>query len=587
MLFGGWFLPLCLHCCYSLQSLNVLCIPWVMGVGNASLTYTSVDQVDATITTVGWGTLLAKIDIEAAYWLIPVHPDDRCLQAVEWESSIYIDPTLPFGLRSAPKIINAVADALAWQLRQVGIAHVDHYLDNFIVLGSPSTTQCQHAVTILNRELIRLWVPIADHKRDGSAICLTFLGIEIDTVALQLRLPENKLQCLCTLLGEWSTKKQKELESLSLCGLLNHACKVVRAGRSFYTCHPPRGKTPFRLKCWVSVWPSMVADVCPNMERLVLPFPTTPSPREGIRIWHLTFLGMRGMAQVGMGPTTMGQPLIPTVNCREGANSDHIGMCTRGRSWYGQHIQCRCDNQVVVAGVRSRKSKMKGIMHLLRCLVFIEAIHNFHLSAHYIDTRSNHLADNLSHNLQSSFLHKVPQADQTSTSIKQPLLLDSQADWTSPTWMEDSVQFYFQQGLVPSTQKAYQAATRRFHNFCMKYNLMNPFPVTEKLLCSLIAFLANEGLAPQTCKSYLAAVRNVQLSLGLPDPREQSSLPVLKRVQAGISRARMLKGAQARIRLPITIHILEKLFDQHMASSNPERVVIWAVPSIVFFGFFI
>ena len=69
----------------------------------------------------GKGSLLAKIDIESAYRLIPVHPQDRPLQAVEWNREIYVDPMLPFGLRSAPKIFNAVADALEWYLRQSGI----------------------------------------------------------------------------------------------------------------------------------------------------------------------------------------------------------------------------------------------------------------------------------------------------------------------------------------------------------------------------------------------------------------------------------------------------------------------------------
>ena len=48
---------------------------------------------------------MAKIDIESAYRLIHVHPDDRPLQAMSWNGQIFIDPMLPFGL------FNAVADA--------------------------------------------------------------------------------------------------------------------------------------------------------------------------------------------------------------------------------------------------------------------------------------------------------------------------------------------------------------------------------------------------------------------------------------------------------------------------------------------
>jgi len=44
------------------------------------------------------------------YNLIPVHLEDRPLQAMEWQGYIFIDPMLP------PKIFNAVADALNWVL---------------------------------------------------------------------------------------------------------------------------------------------------------------------------------------------------------------------------------------------------------------------------------------------------------------------------------------------------------------------------------------------------------------------------------------------------------------------------------------
>jgi len=127
---------------------------------------------------------------------------------------------------------------------------------------------------------------------------------------------------------------------------------------------------------------------------------------------------------------------------------------------------------------------------------------------------------------------------------------------------------------------------KRFHTFCTKYNVSTPFPLTESLLCSFAAYLANEGLAPQTGKSYLSALRNTQISLGLPDPREQSSLPVLKRVQAGISRTRMLKGPSPRIRLPITAQVMARLHSSLVASANPEKTVIWAVAVTAFFGFF-
>ena len=154
------------------------------------------------------------------------------------------------------------------------------------------------------------------------------------------------------------------------------------------------------------------------------------------------------------------------------------------------------------------------------------------------------------------------------------------------TALETSIQCYFQHGLAPSTQKVYAAAMKRFHTFCASYDVNTPFPLSEHLLCSFAAYLADQQLAPQTIKSYLSALRNTQISLGLPDPREQSSLPILKRVQAGISRIRMLKGSPPRIRLPITAHILEKIHTALISSSDPDKTAIWAIAATAFFGFF-
>ena len=96
-----------------------------------SLSYISVDNVAELVQQLGRGSLLAKVDIESAYRLVPVHPQDRILQAMEWKGNVYVDPMLPFGLRSAPKIFNAVADGLNWCLQQAGVRFSLHYLGRF------------------------------------------------------------------------------------------------------------------------------------------------------------------------------------------------------------------------------------------------------------------------------------------------------------------------------------------------------------------------------------------------------------------------------------------------------------------------
>jgi hypothetical protein len=74
---------------------------------------------------------------------------------------------------------------------------------------------------------------------------------------------------------------------------------------------------------------------------------------------------------------------------------------------------------------------------MLHALAFIEAHHKFHFHPVYINTKLNHLADDLSRNNLPSFLEKVPQANQEPDPLPLSLLnllLDMEVDWTSPRW---------------------------------------------------------------------------------------------------------------------------------------------------------
>ena len=139
-----------------------------------SMCYTTVDEVATLAAQCGKGTLLAKVDTESAYRLLPVHPQDRPLQAMEWEGQIYIDSQLPFGLRSAPKIYNALADALQWILRSAGV-DLFHTKDDILIFGAPATPQCGRALQSTLEMCVGPGVPIAAHKTEGPASVLTFL----------------------------------------------------------------------------------------------------------------------------------------------------------------------------------------------------------------------------------------------------------------------------------------------------------------------------------------------------------------------------------------------------------------------------
>ena len=363
-------------------------------------------------------------------------------------------------------------------------------------------------------------------------MCIIFLGILIDTIAGQLRRPPEKLSRLRGLLQEWGDRKSsmwKEQESLV--GHLNHACKVVRSGRSFlrhmFDSHSSARMQLSRgfhsdLAWWqeIVLQRNGVSFLLPPSHLPQLDMSSDVSGSWGCGAWHQS-----RWLQVQWGPQSQSlsiaeKELVPII----------LACDLWGQAWQGRRVRCHCDNQVLVACLCSRMSKNKGLMHLLRCLVFVMAQHQCHLVAEYIDTKSNHLADDLSRNRAYSFLFKVPEADHHPSPVSLPLLsrlLDRQADWTSPTWRRQFWR-YLQAGLAPSTQKTYQSAMHRFHNFCTTYNVTSPFPLTEQLLCTYASYLADQQHTPQTIKSYLSALRSWQISLGLPDPKTSPPCPCSK-----------------------------------------------------------
>ena len=107
----------------------------------------------------GQGTLLAKMDIKQAYRNIPVHPEDRLLLGMLWEGKAYVDAALLFGLRSAPLIFSAVANALLWIMKQRGVSYADSYIDDFITAGVPNSSECRENCRLMHETCDEVGLP--------------------------------------------------------------------------------------------------------------------------------------------------------------------------------------------------------------------------------------------------------------------------------------------------------------------------------------------------------------------------------------------------------------------------------------------
>ena len=200
-----------------------------------SVQYIKVDDIINGIMSLGRGSLLAKFDVESTYRHVPVLYDDHYLLGMKWQVKYFIDLALPFGLRSALYIFLSFADLLVWILtHNYGINFLLHYLDDFHTLGPHNSPVCQNNVNTCVQLFSEWGIPLHPDKLEGPSTCLMVLGIELDSMMLQARLPQDKFGRIAALLESWSLTQnctRKELESLI--GHLQHACKVIPQGRNF------------------------------------------------------------------------------------------------------------------------------------------------------------------------------------------------------------------------------------------------------------------------------------------------------------------------------------------------------------------
>lgn len=157
-----------------------------------SLKYASVDLANQTIIGIVPVTWLSKADISDAFKLLPIKPSLWRWHGIKWRESYYFATKLTFGSKSSPWLFNIFAQALTCIFSHQARCHlVIHYLDDFLLIEQPGTPPAD--LDKLRIVLNNLNMPIAEHKVEGPAHSITFLGVTLDTQAMQVSQPLDKL----------------------------------------------------------------------------------------------------------------------------------------------------------------------------------------------------------------------------------------------------------------------------------------------------------------------------------------------------------------------------------------------------------
>ena len=109
-----------------------------------------------------------------------------------------------------------------------------HYLDDFLIIGSPGSDKCEVAVERVLHLFDELGFLVAQDKLEGPETRLTFLGFELEMTTMEICLSHQKLRELRHLSYLWRSQKACSRRDLkSLVGKLAHATQMVQSGKTF------------------------------------------------------------------------------------------------------------------------------------------------------------------------------------------------------------------------------------------------------------------------------------------------------------------------------------------------------------------
>ena len=396
----------------------------------SSVHYSSFDDAVSQLVLCGQGTFMAKTDIDSAFRLIPIHPLDHELLGFTFLNKYYFDACLPMGASSSCAIFEKFSTAIHWiAATHLNIKHMVHILDDFLILGPKNT--CHKNLTEFLLFCSNIGIPIKQEKTVYPCNTITFMGLELDSITMEARLPDDKLVKLQSLLALYKNKRTIKLRELqSMLGLLNFCCQVVVPGRSFMrrltdlTCKVTNPNHHITLnkesRKDISAWLMFLQHF--NGRQLLLDRRWVTSDMLHL---HTDASGAIGFGAI-FGSKWFNGKWSVAVAPLNITFKEYFPIVVALEVW-GKHFQNRClvihsDNMAVVQIINKQTTKEPMVMALVRRMVIACMTLNILLRAKHIPGKENILPDLLSRFQMGQFKRLAPQMDNLPTDVPIDLL---------------------------------------------------------------------------------------------------------------------------------------------------------------------
>ena len=385
-------------------------------------TFPKIEDYRQMVLKAGPGSYMWKRDLSRFFLQLPLDPTEYRRVAVIWRSMFFFFLGLAFGLRHSGLNGQKVTDALTWILRRLGLECADgceysccNYVDD---IGGVESTKARavEAFEKLGWLMEDLGLEESVEKAEPPTTCITYLGVQFDSIAMTMSVPPEKLTEIKAEIRLWlkrTTICKKELQSLL--GKLFWIAKVVTYARAFMgrllTQLRAIGGIPDHKKVKLLdesrkdiLWWAEYLDKFNGINMIVNvdPIPFTyeqllDTPYEicageatptGAGAWHGNEYWSTQL------PHHLQDPLIP-IHLKEFWVMV-VSAKQWGGSWTGRCLVMYSDNDAVVETLLKRKPKDPAMLSLLREFLFVVVTYKFYPVIRKIGTKENMLADFIS-----------------------------------------------------------------------------------------------------------------------------------------------------------------------------------------------
>ena len=182
------------------------------------------------------GDWMCSVDLKDAYLSVAIAEHHRKFLRFVWEGNTYEFTCLPFGLCSAPRIFTKLLRPVVAHLRFLGLRMVVYLDDILLMAGDRKTLLKQVHQTITLLEVLGFTVNRPKSVLDPCQQ-ITYLGFQVDSLLMQLLLPEEKIQLIVTDCKRMLTKGTIAAQELaSVIGRLS-ATRLAVLPAPLYTRH--------------------------------------------------------------------------------------------------------------------------------------------------------------------------------------------------------------------------------------------------------------------------------------------------------------------------------------------------------------